>query len=270
VDRVRVLNGKIAGLWTLLVVLFVLTPLVTVIFVSLSAAQYISFPWDEGWSLQWFTQIPEQSQFLQGAQHSIEVALVAAVVGVVIGTLAAIAITRYSFPGRTLVVMLGSSPLFVPEVMLGVALVLAISQVRMTSPFLELLLGHIVIILPFVLRVISASLADFSLDQENAAMNLGATRLRALLRVTFPQVRSGIVAAAVMAFIVSFDNISVSLFVAPPGYEMLPVTLYSYAQNSFDGIAAAVSVAMIGISLVGIVILDLVVGLDKLFGGNAT
>jgi putative spermidine/putrescine transport system permease protein len=269
VDRVRILNGKMAALWTTLVVLFVLTPLVTVIFVSLSAAQFISFPWDKGWSFQWYTQILEQTQFLQGAQHSIGVALVAALIGVLIGTLAAIAITRFSFPGRTVVVMLGSSSLFVPEVMLGVALVLVISQVGLTSAFLELLLGHIVIILPFVLRVISAALADFSLDQENAAMNLGATRLQALMKVTFPQVRSGIFAAAVMAFIVSFDNISVSLFVAPPGYEMLPVTLYSYALNSFDGIAAAVSVAMIGISLVGIIILDLVVGLDKLFGGNA-
>lgn len=268
-DRVRILNGKIAGVWTILVLLFVLTPLITIILVSLSAAQFISFPWDQGWSFQWFTQIPEQSQFLDGALNSVEVALVAAVVGVVIGTLASIAITRYSFPGRGFVVMLGSSPLFVPEVMLGVALVLAISQFQLGDPFIELLLGHIVIILPFVLRVISASLTDFSLDQENAAVNLGATRLTALLRVTLPQVRSGIVAAAVMAFIVSFDNISVSLFVAPPGYEMLPVTLYSYAQNSFDGIAAAVSVAMIGVSLVAIIILDLIVGLDKLFGGNA-
>ena len=93
--------------------------------------------------------------------------------------------------------------------------------------------------------------------------------LQAFFLVTFPQIRSGVVAGAVMAFIVSFDNIALSLFIAGPAYDLLPVALYAYALNSFDGIAAATSVLMIGVSLVVIFILDKTVGLDKLFGGAA-
>lgn len=269
-DRVSILNGKALAAWATLVLLFVLTPLVLVVFTSLSEAQFISFPWNEGWSLKWYAEIPHQQQFIDGLGHSLFVAVVAAIVAVILGTLAAIAITRERFRGRGIVVLLGSSSLFVPEVLFALALLIMISQVKLTEPFVNLMLGHIVLILPFVMRVVSAAMTDFNLDQENAATNLGATRFEAFMRITFPQIRSGVVAAGVMAFIVSFDNVSISLFIAGPGYEMLPVALYAYALNSFDGIAAAVSVSMIVISLIVIVVLDRIVGLDKLFGGNAS
>lgn len=267
-DNIRLLDRRIVAVWSTIVVLFVITPLLCIVFVSLSAAQFISFPWDEGFSLRWYTEIPQQSSFIEGAQNSVKLAVLTALIAGVIGCLASLAIVRQSFRGRSVVVLLGSSSLFVPEVLLGLALVLTISQWNLANPLLQLLIGHVVITIPFVLRVTTAALTDFNLDQEYAAQNLGAGRLRAFFSVTFPQIRSGIVAAAVMAFIVSFDNIALSLFLAGPGYELLPVALYAYAINSFDGIAAAVSVLMIGVSLVVIWVLDKTVGLDKLFGGD--
>ncbi len=267
-DNVHLLDRRIVAVYSALVVIFVLTPLLCIVFVSLSAAQFISFPWDQGFSFQWYAEIPEQAAFIEGAKNSLKLAGLTALIAGVIGSLASLAIVRQSFPGRSVVVLLGSSSLFVPEVLFGLALVLAISQWQLGDPLLQLLIGHVVITIPFVLRVTTAALTDFNLDQEYAAQNLGAGRVRAFATVTFPQIRSGIFAAALMAFIVSFDNIALSLFLAGPGYQLLPVALYAYAVNSFDGIAAAVSVLMIVISLVVIWVLDKTVGLDKLFGGD--
>jgi putative spermidine/putrescine transport system permease protein len=268
-DTVRILNKKIAGIYTGFVLLFVLAPLASIVLVSVSAAQFISFPWNEGFSLRWYAEIPNQQAFIDGAYNSVKLALLTALVAVVVGTLASLAIVRSKFPGGGVIVLLGSSPLFVPEVLFGLALLLALSKHQVGSPLFQILIGHVVITIPFTLRVTTAALTDFNPDQENAARNLGATRLKAFFLVTFPQIRSGVVAGAVMAFIVSFDNIALSLFIAGPAYDLLPVSLYAYALNSFDGIAAATSVLMIGVSLVVIVVLDKTVGLDKLFGGAA-
>ncbi|MPZ62709.1 MAG: ABC transporter permease subunit [Propionibacteriales bacterium] len=268
-DMVRILNKKVVGVYAGFVLLFVLAPLLSIVFVSVSDARFISFPWNEGFSLRWYAEIPNQEAFLDGAVNSVKLAALTALVAVVIGTLASLAVVRSKFPGRNLVVLLGSSPLFVPEVLFGLALLLALSKWQVGTPLFQILIGHVVITLPFTLRVATAALTDFNLDQENAARNLGASKLQAFFLVTFPQIRSGVVAAAVMAFIVSFDNIALSLFIAGPAFELLPVALYAYALNSFDGIAAATSVLMIGVSLVAIVVLDRTVGLDKLFGGAA-
>ena len=247
---------------------FVALPLVGVVVVSFSAAQFISFPWDQGFSLQWYGQILEQESFLRGAGNSLLIALISAAIAVVIGCLAAIAITRSKFPGRQIVLMLGSASLFIPEVLFALALLIVYSQFVELNSMWELVLAHSVLTLPFVLRVVVAALQDFSPTQEEAAENLGATPIAAFLRITLPQMSSALFAAALMAFIVSFDNVTVSLFIARPGFEMLPVELYAYALNSFDGIAAAISVVMILMSLVVVVTIDKTVGLQKIFGGE--
>lgn len=265
----RVISSRFGAVWGCLVVLFVITPLVAIICVSVSAADYISFPWDEGFSLNSYAEIPNRPEFLSAAWNSVKLAFYASVVALLVGLCASLAVVRHSFPGRGLVVLLGSSPLFVPQVLTGLALSLALAAAGIGSSLLLLLVGHIVITIPYVLRVSTAALTGFNMNQEWAAQNLGAGKIRAFLSVTLPQIRSGIIAGAIMAFIVSFDNVALSLFLAGPGYGILPVYLYHYASNQFDGVAAAVSVAMIAASILGIIALQRLVGLDKLFGGEA-
>lgn len=264
----QLIPTKVGAVWGTLVVLFVVTPLLAIVCVSFSEAQFISFPWDEGFSTRWYAAIPEQQAFLTAAWNSVKLAIYTAVIAVLIGTLGALAAVRYSFPGRSLVTLLGSSPLFVPQVLTGLALTLALSAAGLASGLVVLLVGHVVITVPFVLRISTAALTGFNIDQERAAQNLGASKLRAFLTVTLPQIRSGILAGGVMALIVSFDNVALSIFLTGPGFDVLPVYLYVYAVNNLDGIAAAVSVSMIGLSLAGVVILEWLVGLDKLFGGE--
>lgn len=267
-STMRVIPRWAGAVWGWLVVGFVVTPFLAVICVSLSDAAFISFPWDQGFSLDSYRAIPEEQEFITAALNSFRLALYTAIAAVLTGTCAAVAVTRYSFPGRSLVVLAGSSPLFVPQVMTGLAVMLALSATGLGGGLVALLVGHIAITVPFVLRVTMAALAGFDLDQELAAQNLGASKLRAFLVVTLPQVRSGIAAGAVMAAIVSFDNVALSIFLAGPGFPILPVFLYIYSTNNFDGVAAAVSVSMIVLSLAAAFALDRLVGLDKLFGGD--
>lgn len=264
----RLFNRPMSIVVIALVCLFVLTPLVGVVLVSFSAAQFISFPWDQGFSFQWYTEILEQDSFLRGAANSLLIAIISAIISVALGGLAAVAVTRGNFRGRNLVLMLGSASLFIPEVLFALALLIVYSQFVELQSMWELTLAHIVLTLPFVLRVLMAALHDFNPAQEEAAENLGATPLGAFMRITMPQMSSALFAAALMAFIVSFDNVTVSLFIADPGFEMLPVELYAYALNSFDGIAAAISVVMIGLSVIAVIVVDRTVGLQKVFGGN--
>lgn len=268
-STVRVVNRWVGLVWGCLAVLFVITPLVVVACVSFSAAEYISFPWDQGFSFRWYAAIPSEGQFVTAAIHSVELAACTAVVAVLIGATAAAAVVRYSFPGRGFVMLLSSSPLFVPQVLTGLAISLALSASGLASGLVLLLVGHVMITIPFVLRVVSADLIGFNMDLELAAQNLGASKLRAVSSVTLPQVLPGIIAGGIMAAVVSIDNVALSIFLAGPGYEILPVYLYHYAENQFNGIAAAVAVCMIAASLLGILSLQKLVGLDKLFGGEA-
>jgi len=264
----RIIDPVVGAAWCTAVVAFVLAPLVVVLAVSLTAAKFTSFPWDQGFSTRWYAQIPENTEMLTAAWHSLQVALGAAVVATVIGTLAAIALARYDFPGKGAFSLLGGSPLFVPQVMTGLALTVGLAATGVVGGFYLLLLGHVVITLPYVLRIVSSSLVGLNINLERAARNLGATGLQTARLVLLPQIMPGIMAGAMMAVIVSLENVSLSIFLAGPAYEILPVWLYNYAANQFDGFAAAVSVAMVVASLIGVGIVQKFVGLERIFGAD--
>src|SRR5680860_399360 len=268
-DGTKIFRGGLGHIFGVIVLAFVLIPILALVFVSLSSANFLSFPWDEGWGVQSYKQIPQQSRFITGAVNSLQLAAYTAVISVCIGLLGAVAQVRHRFPGRRLLILLGSSSLFVPQVMLGLALLVTLSALGVPVATIGLRMGHIAIALPFALRILAASLTGINPDQELAAQNLGASKLRAFWSVTLPQIRTGVTAAFIMCFIISFDNVAVSLFLAGPGFSVLPVALYNYAANVFDGVAAAVSVSMVAIAMTVIVAIERTVGLDKLFGGDA-
>lgn len=262
------LLGRAGPVIGVLVLLFVLTPLFVVILLSFTAADFISFPWAEGWSLRWFTELPNQQAFIQAFLNSLGMAAGSAVLATLVGVPAAIAIVRYSFPGKSLFVMLGTAPLFIPVLLSGLALLLTISAFAVAPGPVPLLFGFAVVTLPFVLRISIATLSDFNLDQEYAAENLGATKLQAFLKVTLPQIRPGIVSSAVLAFIVAFDGVAFAIFFSGPGFELLPVKLFFYSLTNFDPLAASISTTMIAFSLLLVVIIESTFGLERLFGGG--
>lgn len=260
--------GRLGPVIGIIVVLFVLSPLVIVVLISFTAAGFVSFPWEHGWSFRWFTDLPHHADFIQAFGNSLLVAGLAAIIALLIGVPASIAIVRFNFPGKSFFTLLGTAPLFIPVLLTGLALLVTLAAIGQGPGPIPLILGFSVVVLPFVLRIAIATLSGFNMDQEYAAEDLGATKLKAFLRVTLPQIRSGIVSAGILAFIVAFDGVAFAIFFVTPTFELLPVKLFYYSQTNFDPLAASISTAMIVFSLILIVIIESTFGLEKLFGGG--
>jgi putative spermidine/putrescine transport system permease protein len=245
--------------WTAVVLVFVLAPLVVVALISVTTTEYVSLP-AAGVTLHWYRVALGNADFVTSAVKSVVLAVMASLIALLIGTAMALAIVRHRFLGRGFILTLGTSPLFVPMVMTGLALLLAANSYGVYNAGLRLLLGHCVLTLPYVVRSMVSSLTGFDTNQELAARNLGATPWQAFMKITLPQLGPGLMAGGIFAFIISFDNVAVSIFLSGPDFTTLPIQLYGYAINKSDPMIAAVSVLMILFSL-------LVIGLaERLFG----
>jgi putative spermidine/putrescine transport system permease protein len=255
------------GVWTALVYAFVMAPIVVVLLASFTAAEYTSFP-PHGLSLRWYLEIADNPEFIESFRVSAIVAAITGVLATVLGTLAALVLVRHRFAGRDAVNAFFLSPLMLPAVILGIALLQFYTRVGITRTPFALVCGHLVITVPYVIRLVAASLAGFDRSLELAAMNLGATPWQTFRRVTLPLIRPGIVAGATFAVIVSFDDVSVSLFLAGPHSTTLPVRIFSYIEQTFDPLATAVCSVLILIAAVGVVVIERSIGLGKLFGAT--
>ena len=252
--------------WTGATVFFLLAPLACVALVSLTPKDYISIPTD-ALSLKWYAAILNHPAFLGAARNSLLLATAAAATALLLGMAASVALVRYRFRFRSVVHLVTMSPLFIPMVMSGLAILIYTKHLGWESQGGRLFVGHAILTLPYVVRTIMASLAGFDPNQELAARNLGATPLEAFLLITLPQLGPGIFAGAIFAFIVSFDNVGLSIFLTGSQLNTLPVELYSYASYNNDPTSAAVSVLMILFSIVAIAALEFLFGLQKIMRG---
>ena len=241
-----------------LVYLFILTPVIFIGWISFFTNEIISFP-PEGYTLRWFANVWEQRVFARGFVMSLQVAFISMLIGVAFGTLASIALVRYRFPGRETINMLLLSPLIVPGIVAGTALYIFYIEIdnymewRLQATLEGLVLAHVMLTIPWTVRLITASLVGIDRSVEDAAMNLGANRWVTFRRVTFPMMRAGLVAAALFSFITSFENLELSLLLVGPGRTTLPIAILQYLEFKVDPTIAAV--AFIQIILIGILML---------------
>jgi putative spermidine/putrescine transport system permease protein len=242
--------------------LFLLAPLLIVFVVSFASNQYLSFP-PEGFTLSWYQTLPERSAFVDGAKVSMIVALIVTLIDLCIGVPAALALERYEFKGKAAVQSFFLSPLLIPSIVLALGMVLLFGPIGLTNTYTGIVIGHVAITLPFVIRTTLMSLATTDTSCEAAARILGANSWTVFRRVTFPIIQPGVIAGGVIAFIVSFDEAVISLFVAESGLPTLPVQVLRYVENSADATVAALSVILILLSLVVVVIVERVMGLRK-------
>lgn len=252
-------------LWRLLIFLlylFLLGPLLVILIVSFNAESYLSFPPQE-WSLHWYADLLATAAFVDGFRVSLVLATSVAIVATLIGVPAAIAISRHEFRGRELMVSFFTLPLMVPGVVLGLGLLLVFSRLRLTATYPGLLAAHLIITVPFVIRTVATSLSTVSLDYEEAAQSLGATPWRTFWRVTLPLVMPGIIAGAAIAFLVSFDEVVLTLFLIGPRLTTLPVEVFNYVQFRTDPLVAALSVVLVTISLLGVALIERALGLRR-------
>ena len=253
------------GVFSAAVYAFVMAPIAVVLVSSLTAAEYTSFP-PHGVSLRWYLDIPKHPEFLESFRVSLIVAVITGALATVLGTLAALALVRYRFPGRDALNTFFLSPLMLPAVILGIALLQFYTMTGITRTPFSLIFGHLVITVPYVIRLVGASLAGYDRTLELAALNLGATPAQAFRRVTLPLIAPGVVAGGAFATIISFDDVSIALFLASPTAVTLPVQIFSYIEQTFDPLVTAVCSVLIVVTAAVIVLIERSIGLGRLFG----
>jgi putative spermidine/putrescine transport system permease protein len=261
-------NGPLALAFHALFVVFMLAPILVTCAVAFTPEGYLSFP-SKGLSLRWFKAIASYPEFVTAFEMSLVLAAVSATGALVVSVPAALAIARYDFWGRTAITALFMSPLMIPQVVLGIAFLRFFSEVGLGNTFLGLLLAHIVIVLPFVLRLTLASAAGMDRSIEQAAISLGGAGATVLRRVTLPLLLPGLMSGWALAFIQSFDDVTMTVFIAAPGTETLPVRMFLYIQDNIDPLVASVSALVIGLTTLMLILLDRSYGLDRLLVGHS-
>ncbi|MDF0733016.1 ABC transporter permease [Pseudomonas entomophila] len=260
-------NGPLALTFHALVVVFMLAPLVVVCLVAFTPENTLSLP-SAGFSLRWFAAVFERADFLEAFNNSLRLAFLAATLATLIAVPAGLAITRYQFPGRDFLNVLFLSPIIIPHLVLGVALLRLFALLGVSGSFTWLVLAHTVVITPYVLRLVIAAAIGIDRSAEQAAESLGASRLTLFRQITLPMILPGIAGGWLLAFINSFDEVTLSVFVTSPATQTLPVRMYVYATESIDPMMAAVSALVIALTAVTMILLDRVYGLDRVLVGK--
>ncbi len=260
-------NGPVALAYHTLFVAFMLAPILVVCFVAFTPEGYLSFP-THTWSLRWFRAIARYPEFIAAFWRSLGLGALSSAVAVAISVPAALAIARYRFPGREAMSALFMSPLMIPHIVLGVAFLRFFTQVGLGGTFAGLVLAHIVIVLPFALRLTLASAVGLDRSIEYAAVSLGASEWTVLRRITLPLVAPGLISGWALAFINSFDEVTMTVFVSAPGTVTLPVQMFLYIQDNIDPLVTSVSACVIAITVAALVVLDRAYGLERLLVGR--
>jgi len=245
---------------------FLAIPLVITCIMAFDARTYLGPMPPPALSLHWFERLVSQADILTSLRTSLILAVLTTVLSVTIGTAAAVGLARGNFPGKAALTSAFLSPLIVPPVVIGFGLLLFLSKAGITNGMARLLLGHVIVTLPYCIRTSLASLLGSDQRLTEAAMVLGATERQAFWTITLPLMRTGVVTGAIFAFAISIDDVSISLFLSDPSATTLPVTLVSNMRAAFDLTIAAAAVVLIAVTALLIVVLDRVVGFDTVVG----
>ncbi|WP_075257950.1 ABC transporter permease [Herbaspirillum camelliae] len=232
-----------------LVLLFLVTPTLIVIPMSFGKADYIEFP-PSGLSLKWFSRYLSDPAWIEATVFSLKIAIGSMVGSTLIGTAAAVGLARGRLPGSGLLYALSLSPLVLPHIVLAIALYLALAPLRLVGTTTGFLLAHTMLGVPYVVITVSAALRGFDPMLEFAALNCGASRSRAFFDVVLPSISPGVVAGAIFAFLASFDEATVSLFISDVGGKTLTRKFFEDIDFNLTPVIAAVSTLMIVVSVV--------------------
>lgn len=234
--------------WTGLVLLFLYLPLALLVAYSFNASR-LNVLW-QGFTLDWYAALLHDTVLLRTLGNSLVIALATTVLSVGIGTSAAWLLHRYRFPGFRLVQTLVLVPMVVPEVILGVSLLLLFVALRLELGHATVVLSHVTFCVPFVVVAVQARLADLDPALEEAALDLGATPRTAWRRVLLPYLAPAIAVGALLAFTLSLDELIVTMFTAGPGSRTLPLEIYGRVRKGLDPSLNAVSTLFVATAIV--------------------
>ena len=260
-------NGPLALIFHALFVIFMLAPIVVVCLVAFTPEGFLSLP-TNGFSLRWFRAIANYPEFVHAFWVSLGLGMLSSFVALLFAVPAALAIARYRFRGRDTLAALFLSPLMIPHVVLGIAFLRFFTSLGLGGTFTALLVAHVVVVFPFALRLTLAAATGMDRSVEMAAVSLGAGGLTLFRRVTLPLILPGVISGWALAFIQSFDDLTMTVFLAAPGTETLPVRMFLYIQDNIDPLVTSVSASVIAITMTALILLDRFYGLDRVLAGK--
>ncbi len=195
-------------IFAILVMLFLLAPLVVIVIASFTPTALITFP-PQGFSLKWYANIfGSSTHFMDGLVNSLKIGILATAADILLGVTAALSVCRYSFKGKDALLNYYTSPMYVPSVAFAFVLLQVYSQIGGVSGMLRIFIGHLIIILPYIVRNTVSVLHVFNWTLEDAATSMGATPIQVFFKITIPLARPGIMAGALLAFLYSFDEVA--------------------------------------------------------------
>lgn len=234
-----------------LTLVFLIGPFIVIVMAGLSSGNNLAFP-PPGLSLKWVIKVFSVESFRDSFAMSMFLAIFGTLAALILGVPASYAMSRYKVPGAETVRLIVSSPIIVPGIIVGLALLRYFVVPLSLSITLALFVAHTALILPYAVRVVSASLNNLRSDIEEAAILLGASRAGAFFRVVLPNIRGGVLSAFILGFVTSFNQVPVSLFLSGPGVRTLPIDMIGYMETTYDPSVAALA-ALLAFLSIGIV-----------------
>lgn len=247
-------------------VIFLMLPIVITVAASFTSSPVYTLPPPE-WSLRWYQSLERRSGLWEAVTLSVNLAVVSTLISLVLGTLAAVAIARGQFQGREAIATFAVSPLMMPGLVVGVALLQFFREIGLRDAYWSLLLGHIVITLPFVMRTLLASMSAFDFSLVDAARTLGLSYPRAILKVLIPNLAPAYLTGGLFAFLASMDNYPISIFLTDARNKTLPIKMLQYLEEQPDPSLAAISSGLILLACIVLIIGSRTVGLNRMIQG---
>jgi putative spermidine/putrescine transport system permease protein len=227
-----------------MILVALIAPVLVIIPMSFTSAAFFQFP-PPGYSLKWYQILLERSDWMESIGHSLQIALLTAILSTVIGTMAACAVARVNFPGKKAFMSIMIAPMIVPVIIVGIALYHFFAPFKMIDTLPGVVMSHSILAIPIVFVTVTASLKGVDRNLELAAMGLGSSPIGAFFTITVPLIRPGILSGTLFAFITSFDELVVTIFLAGPSTKTLPVIMWENMRTQVDPSIAAVSTILI-------------------------
>ena len=241
----------IGRVFLIMVLVFLYVPIAVMVVMAFNESVLYELPFR--FSLVWFEALMDNERLLKASFNSVALAVVNTLVATTLGTLAALAFARYTFRGKSLLKLLLLPPITIPWLIIGTSMLVLFFWTGIGRGLHAMLLGHVALSLPYVIIVVGARLATFGPELEEAAATLGASPWQVFWKISLPIISPGVVAAALFAFAISFDQFVISYFLAPPGVSTLPVEIYSAIRKGFtpeiNAVSSIIIVASMGIML---------------------
>ena len=261
--------GAVAGqtvVWLFIsaALLLLLAPIVVVVWLSFNDASVITIP-PASYSTRWYANVFEKPEFVPAFWLSLKIAAIVTPLSAIVGTTAAFAMHR-RFSGARLLEVVSYSPLMIPLVVTGIALLFFLNRAGIYSSFWNIVIGHVILTFPYVMRSVSIAIARYDQRLDEAAASLGAPPWEVFWRVTLPSIRSGVSIGALFAFVMSFDEFTVTIFLVGATTQTLPVAVFHYLEWNTDPTISAVSALLILLAVLVVFCIDRLFGLNRYVG----